>query len=84
MAFSVNFLNPLNKPTPTPAPDRGGPVPCIGGPVAFVFRASETVNHRFSMPGKIRQTNLAMFFGILILFMVFFVFLIYYWLKMAN
>ena len=24
---------PLNIRTPTPAPDRGGPVACIGGPV---------------------------------------------------
>ena len=28
---------PLNIPTPTPAPDRGGPVACLGGPVAFTF-----------------------------------------------
>ena len=26
---------PLNIPTPTPAPDRGGPVACLGGPVAW-------------------------------------------------
>ena len=25
---------PVNLPTPTPAPDRGGPVACRGGPVA--------------------------------------------------
>ncbi len=24
---------PLKLPTPTPAPDRGGPVACLGGPV---------------------------------------------------
>ena len=26
---------PLNILTPTPAPDRGGPVACLGGPVAL-------------------------------------------------
>ena len=28
----------LNIPTPTPAPDRGGPVACLGGPIASKAR----------------------------------------------
>ena len=62
MAISVNFLNlwdfqnimvpPQHIPTPTPAPDRAGPVTCLGGPVAsggpfnkssVAFRAAEPV-----------------------------------------
>ena len=36
MAFSVKFLNPpLNIPTSTPAPDWGGPVACLGGPLIW-------------------------------------------------
>ena len=30
---SSNIIVPLKLPTPTPAPDRGGPVACQGGPV---------------------------------------------------
>ena len=36
--LSVKFLNPLNIPTPTPAPNRGGPVACVGGPVAWFHK----------------------------------------------
>ena len=32
--FQSNFRIPLFKPIPTPASVRGGPVACIGGPVA--------------------------------------------------
>ena len=28
---------PLNIPTPTPAPDRGGPIPCLSGPVISLY-----------------------------------------------
>ena len=31
---SSNIMVPLKIPTPTPAPDQGGPVACLGGPVA--------------------------------------------------
>ena len=47
MAFSVNLLNPpLNIPTPTSAPNRGGPVACIGGPATSGFRRSPGLNHQ--------------------------------------
>ena len=36
MSFFAKFLNPLSKPTPTPAPYLGGPVPYVGGPVAYL------------------------------------------------
>ena len=31
------FESPLNKPTPTHAPNRGGAVACIGGPVDCIW-----------------------------------------------
>ena len=35
MAFPVKFESlGINIPTPTPAPNWGGPVACLGGPVA--------------------------------------------------
>ena len=30
---------PLNIPAPTPAPDQGGPVACLGGPIAGTTQA---------------------------------------------
>ena len=35
---------PVNIPTPTPAPDRGGPVACQGGPVAMRMPCVSTSN----------------------------------------
>ena len=40
---------PLNIQTPTPAPDRGGAVACLGGPVAYVGAYMQT---------KLRYTRL--------------------------
>ena len=34
LSSSKGIPAPLNMPTPTPAPDRGGPVACLSGPVA--------------------------------------------------
>ena len=34
---------PLNIPTPIHAPDRGGPVACLGGPVAMTLCQGATV-----------------------------------------
>ena len=43
---------PLNIPTPTPVPDRGGPVACLGGPDAlYIGGAAESVSSASATPG---------------------------------
>ena len=32
---------PLNIPAPTPAPDQGGPVACLGGPVTETLEGKQ-------------------------------------------
>ena len=34
--YFCTFESSINKPTPTPAPNRGGPAACLGGPVAYL------------------------------------------------
>ena len=34
LRFQGNIMVPLRIPTPATAPDRGGPIACLGGPVA--------------------------------------------------
>ena len=38
---------PLNIPTPTPAPDRGGPVARLGGPAVFVLATPTKIRRLF-------------------------------------
>ena len=46
MAFSVKSLNPpISIPIPTLAPNRGGPVACIGGPVARIRVSDDDPDH---------------------------------------
>ena len=42
VGFPVNYFFLFNIPIPTPAPVRGGPVACFGGPVDLEVRNSDT------------------------------------------
>ena len=43
LRFTRNMMVPIKIPTPTPTPDRGGPVACLGGPVAYSVGSQNTI-----------------------------------------